>query len=74
MHELAALFNDASTFPQNLSNTDFPGHKHFIFEQLNTQADRLFSSEAEAALDFLELDDAGKGSLRRHEHEPERAF
>ena len=73
MHELAALCHDANNFPQNFPINYAPGNKHLILEQLNTQADRLFANEAEAALDFLELDDDGKGIFRDHEQRTRRA-
>ena len=62
MEEFTALCNDATAFPKNFKQRSSPSHNLGLYEYLDSHATRLFSVEAESALDFLELSSRGKGT------------
>ena len=54
--------NDPGSYPQNVaSHTLAPYILDMIRQQLISEAPRLFTGEAGAALDFLDLDDGAQG-------------
>ena len=54
--------DDAQNYPRNINDrTLAPYVLDAIRHQLDTQASRLFSDEAQAALDFLDLGSHGQG-------------
>ena len=55
-------YDDAQNYPRNIiDRTLAPYVLDAIRHQLDTQASRLFSDEAQAALDFLDLGSHGQG-------------
>ena len=55
-------YDNANNYPRNVVGcTLAPYTIDAISNQLNAQADRLFTAEAHAALDFLELEENAEG-------------
>ena len=55
-------YDDAQNYPRNIiDRTLAPYVLDAVRHQLDTQASRLFSDEAQAALDFLDLGSHGQG-------------
>ena len=55
-------YDDAQNYPRNITDrTLAPYVLDAVRHQLDTQAPRLFSDEAQAALDFLDLGSHGQG-------------
>lgn len=55
-------YEDAKNYPRNVAGrTLAPYVLDAIRHQLDTQAPRLFTNEAQAALDFLDLGNRGEG-------------
>jgi len=63
MDDLDKSYKDKDNFPINLTSPGIYRHRLEEYHQeLEKDAPRLFSSESEAALDFLEYNEAGKGN------------
>ena len=64
MEELKVSYKSARNYPLNLI---YPNIYHYnmiaYFQRLNGQEDRIFGNDAEAAIDFWELDTRGMGGL-----------
>ena len=62
MEQIAALCNDAYIYPRNLVHCEALEYKlTSYFNLLDQHERRLFSTEANAALDFLEFGNGGTG-------------
>ncbi len=57
-----ASYNDAKNYPRNVTDRTLTPHAlDAIRHQLDTQAPRLFTDEAQSALDFLDLENGAEG-------------
>lgn len=70
MEQLATSCDDAHSYPQNLIQPNMYEYDlTAYYQRLNEREDSLFQNDAEAALDFWELDVEGDGfvdELRKH--------
>lgn len=63
MEQLATSCDDAHSYPQNLIQPNMYEYDlTAYYQRLNEREDSLFQNDAEAALDFWELDVEGNGA------------